>query len=88
MPDMYDKLGDLLNEAIESGKINNETSAQAENIQDRDTSNSNESNIQNCDKSGLFYFNQPSLLGKKRKRIVSIATVVFPVCLSPIINSR
>lgn len=66
MPDMYDKLGDLLNEALESGKINSESSAKAENIQDRDTSS------ENCDKSGLFYFNQSSLLGKKRKRIVKI----------------
>lgn len=66
MPDMYDKLGDLLNEALESGEINNESSAKAENIQDRDTSS------ENCDKSGLFYFNQSSLLGKKRKRIVKI----------------
>ncbi len=66
MPDMYDKLGDLLNEALESGKINNESSAEAENIQDRDTSS------ENCDKSGLFYFNHTTFSGTKRKKVVKI----------------
>lgn len=52
---MYDKLGDLLNEALESGKIpENKTDnhTNSEYNQDRDTSS------ENCDKSGLFSFNK------------------------------
>lgn len=72
MPDMYEKLGDLLNEALESGSIKQEKSASAEKIQDRDTSNSDESNIQNCDKSGLFYYQNSTFPGKKRKIILKV----------------
>jgi len=69
MPDMFDKLGDLLNEALESGTINQikqDSSAQAENIQDRDTSSTN------CDKSGLFSFKESENSQKNAKKRIKI----------------
>lgn len=70
MPDMYDKLGDLLNEALKSGEIPNQKPAQADTVQadvaqaddleDRNNHNENHDDVNNdetCDKSGLFSFN-------------------------------
>ena len=58
MPDMYDKLGELLNEALESGKIPQNHTAKADDItKDRETSKQNsDKNEEVCDKSGLFSF--------------------------------
>ena len=74
MPDMYDKLGDLLNEALESGEIPNQKPAQADTVQadvaqaddleDRNNHNENHNDVnndENCDKSGLFSFNKELL---------------------------
>lgn len=76
MSDMYDKLGDLLNEALETGIIETESkfnsSAQAENIQDRDTSS------ENCDKSGLFSFRTTLNIknkSKNKKRVIRIPKI-------------
>ena len=62
MPDMYDKLGDLLNEALESGSILEQKSAKTDfNLQDRDTSDKNR------DKSGLFYLKKEKITSKKEE---------------------
>ena len=49
MTDMYDKLGDLLNQALENGKIPNENAHTRQTDEDRDFSENNM-------KSGLFNF--------------------------------
>lgn len=62
---MYEKLGDLLNETLESGKIPEviqEEPAKSDINKDRDTSSSD------CDKSGLFSFNSKSYK-KERKKV-------------------
>lgn len=47
MPDMYDKLGEMLNEALESGKIPQQNSKNGQNIPEEE-----------CEDSGRFSFNQ------------------------------
>lgn len=67
MPDMYDKLGDLLNEALESGRIPENTQENktfnSDNFIDRDTSS------ENCDKSGLFSFNNSHKTDDKKEKV-------------------
>ncbi len=82
---MYDKLGDLLNEALESGEIPNQKTpqadsaktdiAQAGNLEDRNNHDKNHNDVhndENCAKSGLFSFNKEKSrlkIPRKEKKI-------------------
>ena len=61
MPDMYDKLGDMLNDVLESGKIpaDNHSKVEAEN-RNKPIENQNDQSIpdEKSEESGHFSFNQ------------------------------
>ncbi len=49
MPDMYDKLGDMLNEALKSGKIPQEDKTNGQNIPDENAGNSDRFSFNQAD---------------------------------------
>ena len=90
MPDMYDKLGKMLNEALESGKIPTPRHCEAEGRSNPHKNQNDQITEEKTQKSGHFSFNEADILEKEAiptGEVIKLHKYTYNIQFSPQIQN-